>query len=125
MKLEVAPHMSTNIGSAPAHSGSHAIVIGGSIAGLLSARIVAEHFDHVTVIERDRFPDGPEFRKGVPQARHIHLLLMQGRLILERLFPGLENELSVAGAPTINFPGDVAWLSPIGWGPRFTSDLIT
>ena len=117
--------MSTNREPSPGHFGSHAIVIGGSIAGLLSARVLAEHFDQVTVIERDRFPDGPEFRKGVPQARHTHILLMQGRLILERLFPGLERELVAAGASTINFPADVAWLSPVGWGKRFTSALIT
>ncbi|WP_211175858.1 hypothetical protein [Brasilonema sp. UFV-L1] len=36
------------------HNGSHAVVIGGSMAGLLAARILVEHFEHVTVVERDR-----------------------------------------------------------------------
>jgi len=36
-----------------------AVVIGGSIAGILAARVLADHFEHVTVVERDRCPDGP------------------------------------------------------------------
>ena len=55
-----------------------AIVMGGSMAGLLAARVLSDHFDHVTVIERDRFPEGPEHRKGVPQGRHFHILLKRG-----------------------------------------------
>ena len=33
--------------------GHHAIVIGGSIAGLVAARVLAAHFDRVTVYDRD------------------------------------------------------------------------
>ena len=36
------------------------------MAGLLAARVLSERFERVTVIERDQFPKGPEFRKGVP-----------------------------------------------------------
>ena len=36
--------------------GERAIVIGGSIAGLLSARILSDFFSQVTVIERYLFP---------------------------------------------------------------------
>jgi len=53
-------------------------VIGASIAGLLAAHVLANHFDRVTLVERDRLPDEPEFRKGVPQGRHIHVLLVGG-----------------------------------------------
>ena len=35
---------------------NHAAVIGGSIAGLWTARVLADHFDRVTVIDRDHFP---------------------------------------------------------------------
>ena len=55
----------------PPRRPEHAIVIGGSMAGLLAARVLAAHFDRVTILERDSFPEGPEFRKGVPQARHV------------------------------------------------------
>ncbi|GAB4580944.1 MAG: hypothetical protein Fur0022_36890 [Anaerolineales bacterium] len=77
---------------------SSAIVIGGSLSGLLAARVLANHFDHVTLIERDTFPDQPEFRNGVPQSRHLHILLLKGKEIFERYFPGLESELVAHGA---------------------------
>ena len=102
---------------------SHALVIGGSMAGILAARVLADHFGRVTVVERDRFPEGPAPRKGVPQARHVHALLKRGRLALERLFPGIGEELIAAGAPTLDMVADIAWLNPAGWGVRFPSDL--
>ena len=97
----------------------HAVVIGGSMAGLLAARVLAAHFRRVTVVERDCFPQTPTFRKGVPQSRHAHVLLTRGRTLLERLFPGLAAELQAAGASTVAWPGDVLWLTPAGWSTRF------
>ncbi|HXG93699.1 MAG TPA: 2-polyprenyl-6-methoxyphenol hydroxylase-like oxidoreductase [Blastocatellia bacterium] len=106
------------------NGGRSAVVIGGSLAGLLTARILADHFDRVTVIERDRYPEQPVSRKGVPQARHLHAMLMRGLLIIEELFPGIRDELIEAGAPVIDTSADLAWLTPGGWGKRFNSDLI-
>jgi glycine/D-amino acid oxidase-like deaminating enzyme len=57
----------------PAHQ--HAIVIGGSMAGLSVARVLTDYFQQVIVIERDAPPQERTFRKGVPQARHAHVLL--------------------------------------------------
>jgi pimeloyl-ACP methyl ester carboxylesterase len=71
------------------HRGSHAIVIGASMGGLLAARAVAEHYERVTIVERDELPEAPEPRKGVPQGRHPHALHARGREGLEELFPGL------------------------------------
>jgi glycine/D-amino acid oxidase-like deaminating enzyme len=51
-----------------AHFGGHAIVIGAGMGGLLAARALAEHYDRVTVIERDELPEAPEPRKGVTGA---------------------------------------------------------
>jgi len=48
---------------------SHAIVVGGSIAGLLAARVLSRWFDRVTVLDRDELPLEPTHRKGVPQSR--------------------------------------------------------
>src|SRR5262249_49154621 len=59
----------------------HAVVIGGSMAGLLAARVLARHFECVTVLERDHFPAAPAPRKGTPQARHAHVLLGRGQRI--------------------------------------------
>lgn len=87
----------------------HAIVIGGSIAGLTTARVLTDHFDLVTVIERDQIPDTPTFRKGVPQGRQPHALLLRGQLILEQLFPGLTQELLDAGAVTVNMGAEAKW----------------
>lgn len=103
--------------------GGHAVVIGGSMAGLLAARVLRDYFDRVTVIERDVASGGPEPRKGVPQARHIHILLAQGYRILTRLFPGLDVELAEAGAELITWTQDAALSLPGGWAPRFDSDL--
>lgn len=103
----------------------HAIVIGGGIAGLLAARVLAEHFNRVTVIERDRPPAGPAFRPGVPQARHVHALFVRGRILLERLFPGFGAELASAGAVRLEWPADILWYGPFGWGGRTHAGLVT
>ena len=80
-------------------SKAHAVIIGGSITGLLAARVLADHFKQVTVIERDTYPVDPKPRSGVPQARFLHVLLHRGQLILEDMFPGLTDELVSHGAP--------------------------
>jgi 2-polyprenyl-6-methoxyphenol hydroxylase-like FAD-dependent oxidoreductase len=77
---------------------SSALVIGGSLSGLLAARVLSTYFDQVTLIERDVFPDGPEYRNGVPQSRHLHILLLKGKEIFERYFPGLSVDLIADGA---------------------------
>lgn len=103
----------------------HAIVIGGSMAGLLAAQALSTHVDHVTVIERDVPGNKPEPRKGAPQGRHIHALLARGARILERLLPGLQDNLGAAGAPLVDWIGDSCVSNQFGAMPRFTSDLRT
>ncbi len=89
--------------------GRHAVVIGGSIAGLAAAGVLARHFDQVTVVERDTLPEGPHLRKGVPQAVHAHTLLIRGQQILEGIFPGLTADLLAAGAVASDTVRDAAW----------------
>lgn len=103
--------------------GRHAVVLGGSMAGLLAARVLADHFEEVTLIERDPYPETPQPRRGTPQANHVHALLLRGRQILEQLFPGLQTEMIAAGAPLVDMADEVAWFTPAGWGVRFPSDL--
>ena len=79
--------------------GDRAVVLGASMGGLLAARVLADFFRTVTVIERDELPDDPVTRRGVPQGRHPHALLARGAHILDELFPGLLDELVAAGAP--------------------------
>ncbi|MEV5651174.1 FAD-dependent monooxygenase [Nocardia sp. NPDC052254] len=90
-----------------ARIGEHAVVLGAGMSGLLAARVLREHFDRVTVVERDALPDGPEARRGVPQGRHVHGLLPRGKDLLEEFFPGLAAELLAAGAVDCDVLGEV------------------
>lgn len=109
--------------SAPTVAERHAVVIGGSMAGLLAARVLADHFARVTIVERDRFPATPSFRKGVPQSRHLHILLVRGRELLDQLFPGIVADLHAAGAVDVEWPREVLWLSTAGWSERYTPGI--
>lgn len=103
----------------------HAIVIGASLAGLLAARVLSERFERVTLVERDTLPAGPEARKGVPQARHVHALLIRGERIVERLFPGIVATLLQAGATAVRPGQDMRWFHFGCWKQHFQSDLRT
>ncbi len=74
-----------------------AVVLGASMAGLLAARVLADFYEAVIVIERDTLPDHPETRRGVPQANHVHVLSARAAQVLEELLPGLLNDLVRAG----------------------------
>jgi 2-polyprenyl-6-methoxyphenol hydroxylase-like FAD-dependent oxidoreductase len=102
----------------------HAVVAGASMAGLLAARVLADHFERVTLLDRDQLPRQAEARKGVPQARHVHILLRRGCAILEDLFPGLTEELLRAGAQRVASGRELAWYHAGGWRVRHDSDLF-
>jgi 2-polyprenyl-6-methoxyphenol hydroxylase-like FAD-dependent oxidoreductase len=75
-----------------------ALVIGGGIAGLLTARVLSDYYEQILVVDRDVFPEQPQLRAGTPQAFHVHRVLARGTLILERLFPNYTDELLAEGA---------------------------
>lgn len=77
--------------------GEVAIVIGGSIAGLLAARVLHPHFCRVVIVERDTLPVRLEHRRGVPQGRHPHVLHPAGYRAFERLVPGISAALREQG----------------------------
>jgi 2-polyprenyl-6-methoxyphenol hydroxylase-like FAD-dependent oxidoreductase len=79
-------------------AGKTAIVIGASMGGLLAARALADHYEQVTLLERDTFPTEVANRRGVPQGRHAHAVLVGGLTIMEDYFPGLTDELVRQGA---------------------------
>src|SRR5690349_3991843 len=80
------------------------------MAGLAAARVLADRFARVTVVDRDRLPPGPDNRRGVPQSAHPHALLALGREALEKLFPGLTEELVERGALWVDVVRDaVVW----------------
>jgi 2-polyprenyl-6-methoxyphenol hydroxylase-like FAD-dependent oxidoreductase len=87
----------------------HAVVIGGSMAGLVTARVLADRFEVVTIVERDDLPSGPDARKGVPQGRHAHGLLAAGEQVLGELFPGIVDELVDGGSVRLDFAPGARW----------------
>lgn len=84
--------------------GSHAVVLGASLAGLAHAVPLASRFDRVTLVDRDVLPQDVEHRGGVPQSHHVHLLVPGGVERLETLLPGAIEELVARGGHLIPAP---------------------
>ena len=103
--------------------GRHAVVIGGSMAGLMTARVLADHFARVTVIERDSIPEGPVPHKSVPQGHHLHVLLVGGEQVLSSLYPGFAERLCELGAVRWRIGKEGAFVRPDG--KTYTSALGT
>lgn len=82
-------------------AGQHAVVIGASMGGLLAARALAGPYSRVTVLDRDELPPSSDSRKGVPQGRHVHVLLARGGQLLDAMFPGFLDELAAHGSTVI------------------------
>lgn len=55
-----------------------------------------------------------EFRGGVPQSPHAHVLLGRGLAVLETMFLGIKTEFVEAGAVHVDWPDDVLWLTAAG-----------
>jgi 2-polyprenyl-6-methoxyphenol hydroxylase-like FAD-dependent oxidoreductase len=86
-----------------------AVVLGASMAGLLAARVLADAYAQVTVIDRDQLSQAGAHRRGVPHGRHVHALLAAGQQALEELFPGLTAELVAHGAAAGDVLGNGRW----------------
>jgi 2-polyprenyl-6-methoxyphenol hydroxylase-like FAD-dependent oxidoreductase len=80
------------------HLAENAVVLGAGMAGLLAGRVLSDFYERVTIVERDKLPQLPVQRKGIPQGRHVHAFMSSGSQVLGRLFPGLLDELVEAGA---------------------------
>jgi 2-polyprenyl-6-methoxyphenol hydroxylase-like FAD-dependent oxidoreductase len=109
---------------------SHALVIGGGVAGLLAAHALAPCFARVTVLERHPYPAPslhahapPAARRGVPQARCLHLLTAAGGLTVDGLVPGWRARAGSLGAVPFDASADTAFCLPRGWMPRAPSSL--
>jgi len=79
--------------------GDRAVVLGAGMSGLLTARVLADFYRQVTIVEQDELTADQLSRPGLPQASHAHVLLPRGATLLDELFPGLLTELRQAGAP--------------------------
>ena len=96
----------------PRHT--HGLVIGGGLTGLLAARVLANHVDRVTLIDRQPLPRLPELRAGVAPAVYPHVHIARGPGSLDTLLPGLTSELVTSGAPLVDPARDVTWFSSGG-----------
>jgi 2-polyprenyl-6-methoxyphenol hydroxylase-like FAD-dependent oxidoreductase len=102
--------------------GRRAVVVGAGMGGLAAAGALADFFEHVIVLERDRLPAGVAARPGTPQARHIHALLGGGQQALQALFPQFESDLAAAGALPLRVSADFRVELP-GFDPFPQRDL--
>jgi 2-polyprenyl-6-methoxyphenol hydroxylase-like FAD-dependent oxidoreductase len=91
------------------HVGDRVVVLGGSMAGVLAARVLAEAYAEVLVVDRDQLAGVTGYRRGVPHGRHAHGLVARGHQILEGQFPGLTQDLIAAGVRPGDFNGDIRW----------------
>lgn len=105
------------------HRHGHAVVIGASMSGLLAARALSSHFERVTIIERDTINDTADARRGVPQGRHAHILLVRGQQILSDLFPGILDAFLARGAVPICVGRDLRWHHFGCWKKQYPSTL--
>ncbi|WP_155370889.1 NAD(P)/FAD-dependent oxidoreductase [Catellatospora vulcania] len=112
--------------SAPTGRGT-AVVVGAGIAGLAAARVLADRFAEVIVVDRDELPDDAAPRRGVPQGWHSHVLLVAGQRALGDVFPGLHEALAERGAVVFDSAADLhlyrlgaAW-QPVHTGLPFVS----
>jgi len=89
--------------------GDRAVVLGGSIAGMLTARVLSDAYSEVVIVDRDELTGTKEARRGVPQGCHAHGLLAKGQEIFEEFFPGFTDELIAAGIPVGDFSNQIRW----------------
>ncbi len=100
-----------------------ALVIGASMAGLLAARVLADYFQEVIIIEKDILPEGAIPRKGVPQGHHVHNLLAKGDTLMDRWFPELFQDLLAHGGVSVDWGEDTRWYHHGVWKCRNKSGV--
>src|SRR6516165_4106063 len=92
--------------------GQRAVVIGAGMGGLATAGALAQHFERVDVLERDRLTASASSRSGTPQDRHPHGLLAGGLQALDQIFPGFKSDLAAAGAIPVSSAREVQFERP-------------
>ena len=102
-------------------SNTHAVVLGGGMAGMLAAAALVGHADAITIVEGDTFPETPLPRKGLPQGYHSHMFMGGGADAMDTLLPGTSGLLLAAGANRRELPGGSLTLASFGWNRRSPS----
>src|SRR5215469_12059724 len=99
-------------GRASRQLGRRAVVVGAGIGGLSAAGALAQHFERVDILERDRLATSIAPRSGTPQDRPPHGLLAGGLRALDEIFPGFKSDLAAAGAIPVSFAREVQFERP-------------
>ncbi len=100
-----------------------AVVIGGSIAGIAAAKVLTETFDRVIVLEKDGRHSRREGRPGAAQGWHLHHLLTAGQIELERIFPGIVDDMVAEGAFKVDMADQYRIRIGGTWKKPGTSDI--
>jgi len=100
-----------------------AVVIGGSIAGIAAAKVLTESFDRVIVLEKDGRHSRREGRPGAAQGWHLHHLLTAGQIELERIFPGIVDDMVAEGAFKVDMADQYRIRLGGTWKKPGTSDI--
>ncbi|KAK0501762.1 hypothetical protein EDD18DRAFT_1347834 [Armillaria luteobubalina] len=85
-----------------------AVICGGSIGGLLAARVCHDHFDDVVIVEPEAWMNTPDAtrvdpwnqqskRSRVMQYDSLHVILPAGYKIMSKLFPNIEEQGKASG----------------------------
>jgi 2-polyprenyl-6-methoxyphenol hydroxylase-like FAD-dependent oxidoreductase len=88
---------------------TRAVVLGGSIAGLFAAKVLADAYDEVRIVDRDVLVGTKEPRRHCPQTYQANGLLTRGVQIMEEIFPGITEQMLDDGIPTGDVSGEVRW----------------
>lgn len=102
-----------------------AVVIGGGIAGLGAAHVLAGHFSSVVVVDKDSQIGSAEVRSGAPQGAHLHVLLKNGQTILRELMPKVYQNIEASQCKIIDWAQDTVWENKFGKFPRYQSQAKT
>jgi 2-polyprenyl-6-methoxyphenol hydroxylase-like FAD-dependent oxidoreductase len=86
-----------------------AVVLGGSMAGLFAARVLADVYAEVLVVDRDELTGVTVPRRGVPQGRQVHGLQARGQQIIEELFPSLTKQVVADGGAIGDMADNIRW----------------
>ncbi|MDA2890072.1 FAD-binding oxidoreductase [Mycolicibacterium sp. BiH015] len=100
-----------------------AVVVGGSIAGIAAAKALTETFERVIVLEKDQPHRRREGRPGAAQGWHLHHLLTAGRIELERLFPGIVDDMVREGAFDVDMAAEYRIRLGGSWKKPSTGDI--
>ncbi|WNC73794.1 FAD-binding oxidoreductase [Thalassotalea psychrophila] len=100
-----------------------AVVVGGSISGIINARVLSDYFQEVIIVERDDPHHIDQVKKSTPQAHHAHHLLQKGQRELAKLFPELLENLVAAGTQAYDSSKDYRIFQNGNWKHVFNSDI--